>query len=315
MRPLKNLLPLLSSFLLIFIYSEPCYGVSLSVLSDKTSEPLPFSIIRIPNIGVWRTDSLGNVSINLSKTKIRCDLMISSFGHMTKEISVPLDSTDNLVVRLQEVSTPLPDVTVLPLIKEKDITMGRQTLNLGFINTTEFNIDPTYPMDSITGRIYENELGVEFKAAKGRINRLKTFGINVIPTKSMIEELTFILEIYDMTRTPADSNAVPQLAYPPIRVKYRSDLVNRKKKEFRYEFPEPIDLPKECIVIVSLTWFDENGKSNLKGSRLRAHTTRNCLFYKEGNPYKLAFPPFLSKKLPSPFFWEYTSYIINEDQE
>ena len=239
-------------------------------------------------------------------------MIISSFGHKTKVIPIHLDATDSIVVRLQEVPTSLQEVTALPLIKEKDVTMGRQKLNLGFINTTEFNINPAYQRDSVTGRIYESELGVEFKADKGKINRLKTFGINVIPTESMIEELTFILEIYDMTETPLDSNAVPQLAYPPIRVKYKSDLVNRKKREFRYDFPEPIDLPKECIIIVSLTWFDENGECNLKGTRLRALTTRNCLFYKEGNPYKLAFPPFLSKKLPSPFFWEYTSYFINE---
>lgn len=242
-------------------------------------------------------------------------MIISAYGHKTREISLLIEENDSLVIRLHEQSIPLQEVTALPLIKDKDITMGRQTLNLGFINTTEFNINPSYPRDSVTGRIYEDELGVEFKAAKGRINRLKSFGINVIPTESMIEELTFILEIYDMTETPLDSNSVPQLAYPPIRVKYRSDLVNYKKKEFRYDFPQPIDLPKECIIIVSLTWFDENGRPNLKGTRLRALTTRNCLFYKEGNPYKLAFPPFLSKKLPSPFFWEYTSYFLNEDTE
>ncbi|MDE7410316.1 MAG: hypothetical protein K2N09_09900, partial [Muribaculaceae bacterium] len=302
-------------FIIIFIvlYAAHINSITLRIISDDSDESLPFSIIRIPNMGALRTDSMGIASINLSEQNIK-NILVSSFGHETQNVLIPQDAEDLLEIRLKAVPFRLQETVVKPLKKDKDIVIGRQKHSFGIFNTSYLNIFPEYGIDTLSNRIYQYEPGIKFKAPKGKVNRLNAFGINIQPTDSMIKELTFILQIYDMYGyNHQDTTSVPNLAYPPIKVKYRSELVDKKNKEFRYVLPESIDLPDDCIIIVSLTWYDENNVSFLEGKYLKVLTTNNCLLYKEGNPYKLAFTPFLVKKFPSPYFWELTRYYSPEE--
>ena len=308
---MKRYFHIICSMVIFILYAASIHALTLRIISKDSNEPLPFSIIRLPNIGVIRTDTLGIANINQLGTKIN-DIYVSSFGYETQHVSVPLNQKDTFYIRLNAAPFKLEEAVVKPLRKDKDIVNGRCKHSFGIFNTTYLNIYPEYGVDSISGHIYQYEPGIEFKAPKGKMNRLNAFGINILPTDSMIKELVFSLNIYDMSgHNPEDTISIPNLAHAPIKIRYKSELVDFKNKEFKYVFPEPIYLPDDCMIVVGMTWYDENNVSFLDGKYLKVLTTNNCLQCKEGNPYK-ALPGFIFKKLPSPFFFELTRFYKSE---
>lgn len=303
---------ILVSIVRIFIlYSD---SIVIKVVAKDTSEGLPFSIVRIPNVGSKNTDCNGILKINWENSAGK-EMMVSSFGYDDHMLKLPMSPLDTISVELVSSPTLLKEIVIKPLKKDKDITKGKVRANLGFFNTGYFNVNPDHDIDSITGRLFEYSIGIPIEAKRGKINYLRSFGINVVPCDSMVEEMTFILNIYDVTgHDLIDTLSAPKLANPPIVVKYRADQVDRKKKEFKYVLPEPIVLPQEAVIMVDGTWYDDQGNSFLRGKYFKIRFSRIAVDYMEGNPYKRRFQSdFLGLKDPSPYFFEYTQYSLPDD--
>lgn len=291
----------------------------IKVVGEDSSDPLPFSIIRIQNQDLIYTDEEGIASVTGSSLQGK-EYTVASYGHYPKKMVIPENFTDTILISLKESPVSLKEAIVRPLKKDKDIKMGRQKLNLGLFNRGVLYApmnDSTYldVGDSISGKFHFH-YGFEFKTPEKKLFRLRAFGINILPSDSMLTRIDYYISIYDVAgHDPNDTITIPTPIYPPIKVEYSLDQVDKKDRAFRYVFPEPLDLPEEAVVIVVLVNPKENGEYITEGKRLNVLVTKNGKWYEEGNPYKEYNPPYTGKKKYTPYFWEYTQYSLPEIEE
>lgn len=296
------------------IFYLGCYAsddaVVIKVISAENGDALPYSSVMVLNKGMRHTDERGVAVLNANECR-GAAFAVTCFGYATE--SFVLEGTqDTVFVRLKESPVMLAETVVRPMKKDKDITVGRQKLNLGIFNKGKFY--PPFMPDSTLRELEPYEFGFEFKAPENKLNRLRAFGMNVLPGDSMLNQLDITISIYDMEgHDPLDTITIPTPIMEPIQLKYKASEVNRSRKEFRYEFPAPIDLPTETIIIVNIRWSMEDGIYTTEGKELAVLLTRNGKWYKEGNPYKEYNPPYSGKKKHTPFFWEYTQYSLPEE--
>ncbi len=284
--------------------------LTIKATSEETGKAIPFTDIIIKGTGVVHTDDAGIAKVLLSECKGKT-LTVSSYGHLSKPFTINEETSDTLIVRMKETSLPIINEDISKLKKDKKFKIGRTKRNLHFFNNGYFTAPAK--IDSIKSKAQPYELGVQINAPEGKVNVLNAFGINILPKDSMFNQLNFTLYIYDVTGIqPGDSLKTPTPVYKPIPVHYSINDVNKKRKEFRYDFPEPLILPSKTVIVVDWSYCEKDGHYTTEGNLLTFLATKTGEWYWEGNPYKEYNPPYVGKKKYSPYFWEYSQYSLPE---
>lgn len=276
-------------------------GRWLRVVSEETGEPLPFSIIELDNGKFLTTDTNGLINLAVVAPKGK-PVAVTSFYHKKKNLYLEEpDVPDTVTIRLKPSFTSLNEVKVRPLKKDKDIFIGKYSI-----------LKPEF----IDGKILIKEhpetwwiSGVRINANKNKLNVLKAFGVNVVASDTMPQQFVFRLSIYDVSgEKPDDPRNLPTPAVEPIYVLMDKDSVTQQG--FRFELPEPVDLPSRAVICVtypSLDVLDEHHAIDFVSS-----DTGDWFVY--GNPYYLR-PRNIIGLRPtySPYFWEYTQYSLPKE--
>lgn len=304
---MRHQILILTAFIVATVMAERTPLV-IQVTNESNGEVLPFSSLRITDKGILHSDENGILLMNYDEGAGK-EAVVSAFGHENKNVTIPQLTEDTIKILLKEIPVVLNEIEIQPLKKDKEFKTGRQRIDLGILNRGY--VLPPFMEDSTLREMPPYEFGYEFKTPPNKLFRLKAFGMNVVPSDSMINELDILISIYDMEHCQhADTIPVPTPISKPIQLKFHSSEIDRKKREFRYVFPEEIDLPKDAVVMVSLGWSMKDGRYSTEGKELILLFTRNGKWYKEGNPLREFNPPFSGKKKRTPFFWEYIQYSL-----
>lgn len=297
----KNL-PVLSALCAFTVAVWGGNGHWLRVVSEDTGEPLPFSIIELDNGKFLTTDTNGLINLAVVAPKGK-PLAVTSFYHKKKNLNLEEpDVPDTVTIRLKPSFMSLNEVRVRPLKKDKDIFRGKYSvLKPEFIDGKFIN----------KGEVPEKWYieGVRINAKKNKLNVLKAFGVNVVPSDTMPQQFVFRLSIYDVSgKKPDDPRNLPTPVVEPIYVLMDKDSIT--PQGFRFELPEPIDLPSRAVICVSYPTIDILDRHHV----IDFVSSDTGDFFLYGNPYYLYPRNIIGLRLTySPYFWEYTQYSLPKE--
>lgn len=284
-------------------------GPWLKVVSEETCEQLPFSIIELDNGLFFTTDDNGIA--DLSPLNPMPDyISVKSFNHEKKTLQTStLLPSDTLTVKLSPTFVLLKEVEAKPLNKVKDIYIGKKSSL-----SNEFASHCLIPKPANMPPKDKNDkwsyFGVRINASKNTRNVLKAFGINVQLSPNTPKYFVFKIMIYDVSEDkPKNPRDLPAQACEPIYVLMNRDSIT--DQGFRYELPEPLDLPDKAVLIVR---DGEVLNSMEEGQSIDFVTTFSGSGFLYGNPYyPTSHTIFRIKTTFSPFFWEYTQYSLPKE--
>lgn len=297
--------------IIIALHSFADVSKVIKVASAGSDAELPFALVRIPEMGILHCDERGITEIR-NEDANKKTLHISAFQHEPAQVKYDDIKGDTALIRLVPSFKTLAEINIKPWIKDRDIKFGKNKHK--FFWNTMYWLSP-YREDSVLRIPTPFDIGVEINAPEGKANVLKTFGLNAKYTDSTLSEFDVWLNIYDVTdHVPTDQESIPVPAYEPIMIHFSKDQLNRKEKEYRYEFDDPLILPEKAVIIVNWSWCKENDKFITEGEKLELICTKTGKYYAEGNPYKeyYNYAEFFNSAKLSPFFWEYTQYSLPE---
>lgn len=298
------------AFITVVSYSFASDIITVRSVSDESGEEIPFANIIIKDTGVVHTDANGLGRILLSECNGK-NLSASTYGYQSEPFYISEDSGDTVCVRMREIPSLTPDTDMGALKKCKDFKIGRTKRNLRFFNNGYFNAPPSE--DSARAKSSPYELGMRINAPEGKVNVLNSFGINILPKDSMLNQLDFTLYVYDVAGfQQSDSLCMPTPICKPIPIHFSIDCVDKKQREFRYDFLQPIVLPAQTVIVVDWDYCEKDGECTTVGKWLPVLVTKTGEWYSDGNPYREYNPDYVGKKKYSPFFWEFSQYILNE---
>lgn len=288
--------------LTILVFSQYCYasGKYIRIESYDTRETLPFSIIEFDNGRFLSTDSTG--IIDISKIALETEyVIIKSFNHERKKIMInEIPYSDTLIVKLKPTTVTLSEISVTPLIKDKDIVIGKASLAKSY---PDFHITKR---KEYTPHEKWYEVGVKINTKKKKLNMLKAFGVNCVPSDTMPENFIFRISIYDVSgNKPTFPQNIPEPICEPIYILMEKSMVTADG--FRYELPDYVRLPEKAVILVD--WpYEQYMDSNMSIDMV---STASGGWFLYGNPYFQTLKTIWGFKYTlSPFFWEYTQYQL-----
>ncbi|MBD5357580.1 MAG: carboxypeptidase-like regulatory domain-containing protein [Bacteroides sp.] len=308
---MKQLLSILFVLCLFTLSVMAEKGPWVKVVSEDTGEPLPFSVIELVNGWFITTDTNGIA--NISHFRILPDtIAITSFNHDKKKLTLNgINPLDTITIKLSPSFVSLNEVTARPFLKYKDITIGKKKSLVNEFCGIRIVPNPSYnPNDTASNNERWVNLGVKITAPKNTLNVLKAFGVNVVPTENTPKNFIFKLIIYDVSgKKPKDPKDIPTPVCEPLYVVMDRDSIT--EQGFRYELPQPIDLPEKAVIIVKYAQF--NPLKEGEAIDLVETLSGKGFFY--GNPYyESSHTIFKIRVSLSPFFWEYTQYSLPKEK-
>jgi hypothetical protein len=239
------------------VYSNNITGVVV----DENGEPLPYATLKVKNKRIAALcDSTGRFSLNCDKINDTDSIIINYLSYQTKKLQFSqLIQSASKEISLTPKAEILKGIVISPSkrIKVKTNKKGKKH-SWAFLKTV------------LDGETAGECFGYEFHAKNNKTLILDKVGFYYCEGDSMMTEMKFRINVYDMSRVKK-SPSRDFIYVLPEPIYFDFALKEHKSGKFEYELPQQVILPKDAMVEIEmlhnlngeLFWF----KSNLVGKR------------------------------------------------